>query len=664
MYLEVALALPVQGSFCYSCPESIPLPPVGARVEVSFGARKKIIGTVVAQEKSPPEGLEPSKIKAIVRALDSQSLFGPDSLELAQWLSTWYHCSLGEALAVMVPSAKQERDQKLPEFGNSSLLSAPVQLSDQQEQALSSIALDIENSVHRIHYLDGITGSGKTEVFMGAAARCLAQGRSVMYLVPEIALTRQTIDAISQRLHVTPAVLHSHLTPSQRLKQWRIIQSQNPVLVIGARSAVFAPMKSIGLIIIDEEHEGSYKSGSSPRYHSRTVAVKRASGHGAVLLMGSATPSVEAWEAMERGTMVRHRLTKRLSGGQPPTMEIVSMKGVRSSISPQLALALDQCHGRGEQAIVFINRRGYASSLSCSSCGETAYCPQCSVPMTYHRSRGSLLCHYCGQVAKPWDSCPSCHSFDLGYGSVGTERVCEELARQVPQLRILRLDSDSTSSKGSLDQGFGAFLAGDYDVIVGTQMVAKGLNFPRVQLVGIVNADGGLNMPDFRASERSFGLLTQVAGRAGRYRSGAKVIIQTLQPGHRAISMAVNSQRDEFYRHSLDERREAGFPPFRRMYRLVLRGGDRGVVEHWAEVLGGRIAAIVQGLDQGEKSAWTMMGPAEAPLAVLNGNSRFHLVLLHPKNSVIHGVVSGALHGLEIPAKVYVEHDPDPMSVL
>lgn len=653
-YIQVVFATPLRSSYSYSVPDDMQIG-IGVRVVAPFG-RQKLTGFVVATSDQAPlqaEGSPAFAIKPIEKVLDTEALFDEDMLKMAQWISDMYFCSLGEALGSILPDARQERASDA--IGADEISPDPVgiQLSEEQQIGLHQISAESQG----MFYLYGLTGSGKTEVFLQAAGMTLAQGRSVIYLVPEIALTRQVITAIESRFGGLSAVLHSRMTQSQRLKEWRRIQRGEARFVIGARSAVFAPLKNLGLIILDEEHEASYKSSNTPRYHARQVAMRRCIDAKARLIMGSATPSVEAWHLMESGRLSRITLTKRLAGGSPPAIRIVALQGNEHSLSPELVAAIRHTYAIGKQTILFLNRRGFAYFFHCRSCHYEMNCKHCSIGMTFHKSRNLMVCHYCGSTARIPQVCPSCASLDVGYAGFGTEKVEEDVARLFPDLRIGRIDTDSISKKGSLEKLISEFRQGKMDLLLGTQMVAKGLNFPGVKLVGIINADMGLHMPDFRAAERTFSLITQVAGRAGRYSSDGEVIIQTFRPETAAIGLAAAGNISEFYHAELEQRKLQGFPPFSRLIRLVFRGKDSDKTLHAA-----REFAMQHG--RRLRTHAELLGPAECPLARVNNNARFQILLIIQDFARCHGALGSILESYRSPFGVYVETDTDPVSLL
>jgi primosomal protein N' (replication factor Y) (superfamily II helicase) len=645
-FVELAFNLPVRKLFTYRLPEESPAG-VGWRASAPFGART-LTGAIVAERPAPPDGV--TEIREVKRVVDSRPLFDEKVLALAKWISRMYMCSLGEALSAMLPGGRRETetdefplDEEPPGYD----------LAEQQRAAISAITEKGSGSF----YLYGVTGSGKTDVFLRAAQHVASQGKGVIYLVPEIALTHQVVRRFSALFKERVAVLHSSLTPSQRLKEWsRVLDGQVDV-AIGARSAVFAPFTRLGLIVIDEEHEGSYKSGTTPRYHARQVAMHRASQDGAILLMGSATPSLEAWRHIADGKLLALRLPDRLSGGRMPAIQVVDMRKEKGPLSGALLDELGKTRAEGRQAILFLNRRGFSYLFHCRSCGYEMACEHCSVSLTYHKERDQMICHYCGFSTRPISACPQCGSLDVGYSGYGTEGIEEELARQFPDTIVRRIDTDAMKKKKALRQALADFRDGKTHVLIGTQMVAKGLDFPGVKLVGIVNADTGFQMPDFRAAERTFCLLLQVSGRAGRALPDGKVLIQTFRPGALPIQMAREGKLEDFYAAELETRRELGFPPFSRLIRLVLRGKSREKAQEAAGALGRALETSLAG-------AAEILGPAECPLVKISGNYRYQLILRTTSFGGTHARVEAALAGFRAPSGVFVEVDVDPQALL
>jgi primosomal protein N' (replication factor Y) len=648
-FLKLAFDVPLRGTFTYRNDPSAPAS-FGLRVEAPFG-RRSATGYVVAELEACD--IDPGQVKQITRVIDKEPFFDASTLALARWMAGMYYCGVGEALAAMLPTARREPSSSSMEADDVEIEASPLALSDEQRTALERIT----SSPAGIHYLYGLTGSGKTEVFLQAAEATLAEGRGVIYLVPEIALTGQVAEAAQRRFGPRCAVIHSRLTPSRKLAEWRRILRGEADVVVGARSAVFAPVRKLGLIVIDEEHESSYKAGNAPRYHARQVAMRRRASEGARLVMGSATPSAEAWSLMEEGSVERLVLTKRLSGGAPPKVEIVDMRGEHGAISARLADAIRETHNSGGQSILFLNRRGFSYFFQCRSCGAEIRCRNCSVSLTWHKDRGALVCHYCGYRVAPPSACPECGSLDVGWAGFGTERVEEDAARLFPGMRVMRLDADSTSRKGELERMLAEFREGKADILLGTQMVAKGLNFPRVKTVGVVLADTSLNLPDFRAAERTFSLVVQVAGRAGRFTPDGRVILQTFRPESQVMRLAAAADLPGFYALELSARKELGFPPYSRLVRIVFRSKERGRAAEAAAAFAREAAlALPAGTD--------ILGPAECPLGLVAGTARWQLIFRAPGLKAMHAALGALLERWDCPSSVRIEPDVDPVNLM
>ncbi len=655
-YVDLLFDIPLQERFTYLVQEGQEVA-VGKRVKASFG-RREALGYIVACHSNLPEHIPPEKLKTISRVVDKLPLFGQGEIDLANWLASYYLCSPGQALSAIVPSAK--REASIPAFLDEDIdiSKEPLPLSDEQEAALKAI-LSGANTKNPWYYLYGITGSGKTEVFLRAAQAIIDRGQSVIYLVPEISLTHQVVQAIQERFGSASATLHSHLTASERLNQWQRIRSGQAKIVAGPRSAVFAPLQNLGLIIIDEEHDGSYKSGNTPRYHARQVALHRSSSESAILLMGSATPSVEAWKLMGDAVLHRLHLSQRLSGGSPPSIELVDIKNSQGSLSQRLKDEIQATALAGRQSILFLNRRGFNLFYSCPDCSFELNCRQCSVSLTYHKNIGRAICHYCGFSQAIPQACPSCGSVAAGFTGFGTELVEEELAQSFPNLRIQRLDTDNASKRGSVKAVLDSFKRREIDILLGTQMVAKGLNFPGVQLVGVIMADTGLQLPDFRAAERTFSLIVQVAGRAGRFFPDGKVLVQSWNPDARPIVLASKLEIDTFYRQELQTRQEAAFPPYSRLIRMLTRSKNREACEQAIEMLYAMLNAQLP--EQAD-----ILGPVDCPLSRIAGNWRMHLIVRGKTMASIHQYCAKVLHEYKkkLPYSVYLETDVDPVSLL
>lgn len=665
IFLDIVLNVPVNQAFTYSYiplenqkPENIPQ--IGKRAEVRFG-NKKMTGFITKIYDSFPShcAVPLEKIKQVSKIVDSEPLITQELLETAIWVSKYYLCTIGEAVNSILPSAKRESSEQ--SFSFDSEISAGIRqnLSEEQKKAVNDILAHAEKNESSFHYLYGPTGSGKTEVFLQTAEQILKKNKGVIYLVPEISLTQQVVDSVVNRFGPQVAVLHSSLTQSQKLTQWKKILHREARIVIGARSAIFAPVPDLGMIIIDEEHDSSYKSGNTPRYHARQTAMYRASKLKIPLIMGSATPSVEAWHLMNCGKLLKHTLSKRLAGGEKPSIKCINLNQsvMQGCISEELKNEIETTLKEKKQAILFLNRRGFTHFFRCSTCGFEMKCKNCSVSMTFHKSENRLRCHYCGWHILPPSSCPKCGSLDIGYSGFGTEFIEAETAQKFPNARIVRVDTDSVSKKGELQNKIDAFKKGEFDIMLGTQMVAKGLNFPNLKTVGIILADTALHLPDFRATERTFSLITQVAGRAGRFFPDGKVFVQTYNPENQAISFACSANTEGFYDFEINQRKLLSFPPFSRLIRLVFRSSNQIKAEKTSEDAANLIENLkIPGVE--------ILGPSECPLSKISQNYRFQLILRGEKIVPLQNAVRKLLFDYRHPQEVYIECDVDPVSLL
>lgn len=663
LYFDVALNVPLNKTFLYRHPDESSVAEdedfFGRRIDVRFGNRS-MTGFIVAVYDSFPEdcGVPKEKVRRATKFTDKDgiALLTPELYDVACFMSRYYLAPIGETVTAMIPSGRRETSGSSFAFEEDESSFKKHQLSEEQKNAVSGIL----DKTTLYHYLYGMTGSGKTEVFLTAAEQVLAANKGVIYLVPEIALTPQVTEAVMQRFGNTAAVLHSALTPSQRLGEWKRILKREARVVVGARSAIFAPVPDLGLVIIDEEHDSSYKAGSSPRYHARQVAMHRCVKNSCPLVMGSATPSIEAWHLMQTGTIKKHTLTQRLSGGALPKIECVRLgqTGSDSCISPQLEEAVKQTLSQKRQVILFLNRRGFTHFFRCQSCGFELTCKNCSVSLTYHKAEKRLRCHYCGYSVAPPSQCPSCGSLDVGYSGFGTEYIEAEVKSRFPNARTVRIDTDSLTHKGELQEKLAAFKAGEYDILLGTQMVAKGLNFPSLQLVGVVMADTALHLPDFRAAERTFALITQVAGRAGRFFPDGKVIVQTYSPEREAIAYAVKGNTEGFYEKELEMRKLLDFPPFVRLLRIVFRSP----IEQQVKVAAGASEAILKAHLQ---PGVDILGPADCPLQMVSGNYRKHILLKAQRIEPLQKMAKILTQDYENKLRdVHIEIDVDPQNLL
>jgi primosomal protein N' (replication factor Y) len=515
-------------------------------------------------------------------------------------------------------------------------------LNAEQKLALAEIWRWLVAGKFAAGLLHGVTGSGKTEVYLGAIEAAISRGKTAIVLVPEIALTLWVGRLVRARFGETVAVLHSGLPDVERAREWWRVRHGQASIVVGTRSAVFAPLENLGLIIVDEEQETSYKQEETPRYNGRDVAVYRARLEGAVALLGSATPSLETYHNARSGKYQLLELTSRVENRPLADVRVVDLREefrqqhkaapVSESLRAAIALRLEE----KTQAMVLINRRGYSWSLLCRSCGAFVQCENCSIALTYHKSRQRLECHYCGYAIRPPKKCPKCNGEYMYFVGDGAERVEEYLREKFPSARIARLDRDTVRTKREYQQVLGAFADGELDILVGTQMVAKGHDFQRVTLVGVVAADLALGRPDFRAAERTFQLLTQVAGRAGRGELAGEVLVETYYPEHYAIQLAVQQDYVSFYEKEAHFRRMLHYPPFTALASVLVRDRKIENAIRWSRALAGYFAPF-------ENRGVKILGPAAAPLARLRKDYRFQFVLKSPKRSALSLALSGAL---------------------
>ncbi|MBI1953047.1 MAG: primosomal protein N' [Candidatus Omnitrophica bacterium] len=658
-YAEVALGIRVPGTFDYRVPRAMAekiFP--GCRVWVPFRTRR-LLGIVVGL----PPSTQVRKLKEILEVLDPEPLLPKELIDLGRWVAGRYLSAFGATLPIFLPGplrrGRSQMKSREKEPSPLALPNVPWALNKEQQAALSPIREAIDQTRHEVFLLHGVTGSGKTEIYLQAIESVLRQGKSSIILVPEIALTPQATQRFQGRFGALVAVLHSRLLPSTRIREWERIRSGEARVVVGTRLAVFAPVKELGLLVVDEEQETSYKQEEAPRYHAREVAIERGRIARAPVVLGSATPSLESFHRASEGPFKLLRLTERIEEVPMPQVEVVDMRQEeswsrhRGIFSHLLMDALDQTLKQRQQAILFLNRRGFATFVQCRSCGRSIRCKTCQVSLTYHQSQRLLLCHYCHAKTPPPDLCPHCRKEYIRFQGVGTQRVESELARFFPQARIARLDTDAARPRGSHAQILGAFQAHELDVLVGTQMVAKGLDIPRVTLVGIVSADTALNLPDFRSAERTFQLLTQVAGRAGRGSMPGRVVIQTHTPHHYAIQAARQHDYAAFYRQEIEIRRSLGLPPFARLVQVMIRAAQEAKAQAAA-------ASVAADLKRRLPKRVGLLGPAPCAIPKLRRFYRWQ-VLLKTAQEKGWDDLAEAVSSVKVPSGARITVDVDPL---
>jgi primosomal protein N' (replication factor Y) len=542
--------------------------------------------------------------------------------------------------------------------------SVALQLNTDQKEALKMVVQSVDARDNRPILLHGVTGSGKTEVYLQAIDHCLHQDLGALVLVPEIALTPQTVERFKMRFQVDLiAVLHSHLSAGERHDEWHKLNSGRARVAIGARSAVFAPVGRLGLIVVDEEHETSYKQEEAPRYHARDLAVVRAQIDRCAILLGSATPSLESYQNAKTGKYRLACLTSRVDDRQLPLIRVIDLRQEYLKqkhvplISGNLANAIEARLAAREQTILFLNRRGFATSLVCNQCGFVCECPNCSVALTFHQGENRLKCHLCGHTALAPKKCPKCSDPSIRYAGYGTEKIEGTVRKLFPSATVARMDADSMARKDAYRETLQAFRTGKIDVLVGTQMIAKGLDFPNVTLVGIINADVGLHMPDFRAGERTFQLLTQVAGRAGRGDMAGEVFVQSSTPFSPSIQFARHHNFEGFWEQEIDFRERCEYPPFLHLLMIHVRSEHQRLAEFTAETIHRRMS------EKPDPSV-TLHPVVPAPIERSKGYDRYQILLRARAIRRLGGIVHSVIQKLTFPDEVHVSVDVDPYQLL
>jgi primosomal protein N' (replication factor Y) len=615
------------GPYTYACREDDIAP--GCRVRVPFARGNRLMdGYVIAVGDQPSEKMR--NIKEVVQ-IDRDVRLTQEELETALWMRNRTLCRYIEAIKMFVPDEEKVLGKtKDPFAGFEVSSSVPENLTGEQARAFEGISGPLDHREHKVFLLFGVTGSGKTEIYLQAMQKVLDQGRQGIVMVPEIALTPQVIRRFMDRFGKEKvAVIHSRLTRKQRVVEYDKIRSGQAPVVIGARSAVFAPLKEIGLIVLDESHETSYKSDQSPKYDTLEVAVKRAMAHGAVVVAGSATPSLADYYRSEKGIFTRLSLTERFNETPMPQVHIADMRqelrrGNRSIFSQVLADGIGENLAKNKQIILFLNRRGYASFVSCRECGHVIRCSECGISMPYHKDQNACVCHYCGRKEPLPEQCPACGGTTIRSFGAGTQQVEEKVLELYPDARVRRLDLDSVRKKGSMESILTEFEKHKTDILIGTQLVAKGLDVANVGLVGIVSADVTLNIPDFRSSERTFQLVTQAAGRSGRGDEVGQVVIQTYTPEHEAIRCAARHDYTAFYKGEIRLREQIQYPPFCDLFQLILSDEEEKKAAELAE-------RCVRWLKRKAVKELTVMGPIPAPLSKADGAYRYQVLIKSPE---------------------------------
>ena len=613
--------------------------------------------------------------RAVYELLEAQGGVAPlEALRAQADCSTGVFTAMAKRGLVVIRNEVQQRDP----FADRAGVAPPPHPSAAQRAAIEAILAGDPGQVFLLH---GITGSGKTLVYIEVLREVLrTPGRTAIVLVPEIALTSQTVDRFRGAFGDDVAVLHSGLSDGERLDAWQALRRGERRIAVGARSALFAPLERVGVVIVDEEHEGSYKQSETPRYHAREAAIVRARTEGALVVLGSATPSLESWERADRGQATRITLPDRAAGAQLPPVQVVDMRRavkeavaarrpqapydpILSVLSPTLLAALESRLTRGEQSLLLLNRRGFAAFLQCHACGDVPVCPHCSISLTYHRVPESLVCHYCQHHAEVPRTCPHCGSDTVHRRGLGTQQVEKLVAERFPAARIARMDVDTTTGKWAHTQILDRVGRQEVDILLGTQMIAKGLDFPNVTLVGVVDADTGLNLPDFRASERTFQLLSQVAGRAGRGPKGGVVIVQTRMPNAHAVRHALTHDYVGFVREELGARRSPAYPPFVHIANVIVSGVHQGATAAAATAAAEWVTELMR---RQTLRDLVLVGPAPCPIDRIKDRWRWHFLLKSSQPTLMTRVARFVAERCPVPAdsELRLVVDRDPVSLL
>lgn len=628
---------------------------VGDPVDVPFRSATAT-GYIVALEEQSNRAT-----KFIIKKHNKLSSLPSSVLAFSRWmanryLSPWWDCvqSFSVTKIEMPPGKLQLQTQLLK-----------ARLTGEQEKAASAVNDALRAQRFKTFLLFGITGSGKTEIYLNAASKALTLGREVLVLVPEISLSFQTAKKFQEIFQNQVIVLHSGLTEKEKREQQFKLQQGIAKIVIGARMALFAPFNNLGLILMDEEHDGSYKQESHPRYHALTIAQKLAEDNQAALVLGSATPSLESFHAAQEKKIELLTLESRFEAVGLPSVKIVDMRQTNINraipISPELLEALRETVKKKHQAILFLNRRGFSPMVLCTDCGFVFKCPRCNITLTFHLERGLFRCHYCDYQHSTPKTCPNCQSFGLTYRGFGTQRLEEEIQKFLPGVKALRLDRDTAAKRGAMKNILESFGKGDAQILIGTQMVTKGFHFPNVNLVGIVHADQLLHFPDFRATEKTFQLITQVAGRAGRSLTEGQAILQTYDPENPAVQAASNHDYLLFYREEIENRRASLYPPFVSLANLLITGADETVVQEQTHALAKHVQEMVRAVPDSQ-----LLGPSPCPIEKINRNYRWHLLLKagHVDTLIELGRAAYDWHSKHASKKTRLTVDIDPRQLL
>lgn len=650
---EVAFPIPLRRQFDYLVPPGLSVE-AGRRVWAPFGPRARQMGLVVRLHPPEPGGPPPEALKSLLGAVDPVAALGPRDMDLARWMAERTFCSLGEALFTVCSLGKRappRREKNVPP--RPGVPPAPFHLTDDQARAVDRLAAAHRAGRGGVFLLQGVAASGKTEVYRRLISHVLADGKGAILLVPEIGLTPQMEDRLRGWFGDALDLWHSEMSDGDRSRVWDRVRAGRARVIVGPRSALFLPVEPLGAILVDEEHDPSFKQDNAPHYHARDAAREKARLHGAVLVLGSATPSLETREAVRRGEVERIVLAQRVDDRPFPTVRRIDARNEGWYLSDALVAALKDRLDRKEQSLLFLNRRGYATRVACRACGWEAVCPHCAIPLVHHRAgEPPLRCHTCGHGQGLATQCPACGDAVLRLAGRGTQRVVADVTTLFPTARCLRWDADAMAARGAHAEAYRRVRDGDVDIIVGTQMIAQGHDFPRLTLVGVIDADRSLLLPDFRAAERTFQQLMQVAGRAGRADRPGEVLIQTRRPDHYALAAVAARDPEAFVEAERGFRLENRYPPFTRIVQVVLRARREEAAQAAADALVHHLEAA------GPRPGVEILGPAPAFHRQKAGWHQWQVVVKSP--SEIFNDTLGRLSSFTPPTGAVWTVDVDP----
>ena len=659
---EVVLPVPLNKSFYYTIGEELQNTELKyRRVTVPFG-KQTLDGYVISIINNYEEN-NGIKLKNIKNVIDEVEILTDEIVELSKWLSDTYLCSIGEALSTIVPiSLKVPKRKSKIKKSKIKIVNPNFDMTQYQKNAIEQIEYAIKNNNNENFLIHGVTGSGKTEVYLKSIQTAIDNNKSAIFLLPEISLTPQFISILNKRFGNIVALWHSGVTTIQKYKIFNAIQNGEIKIVVGARSAIFLPFTNLGLIIIDEEHENTYKQNNKPSYDTKEIALWRSKCNNAVTVFGSATPSIETYYAATEKKYKLLEMPYRIDKKDMPAIKMISLNNVKPSVSvfsKSMLQAIKRALARREQVIIFLNRRGFSPSIICEKCDTVIQCPDCSVAMVYHKYPEHLECHYCGKQIKFPHKCPNCGNNKYRIIGMATQRVEEDLNKLFPHTKVFRLDRDTATSKQVYTEVYEGIKNEEYSILLGTQMVTKGFDFPRVSLVCVVDADTSLYLPDFRSSERTFQLITQVAGRCGRAEIKGKVLVQTKHPENYALMFAQKYDYKKFYEQEIEFRKDLSYPPFCNIAKITVRNKDNKKSFEFTE----KVYKFIEEQINNSNSPISILGPSQSYISKLNGTYRWQIILKGNRKQ-IKDILEKVTLELKLPFETFMNMELDPSDLL